>query len=248
MICTAWAADPNAKYPDCWTWGDEQPPTEFRSSLPPPAPDEGPVYDVPLNERQKAQGAKAVKRAIAEGRMLPTVEGHIPLQKMVPLHRWDADHRDTALAYFRRLQKDGLPHTNGKLAHAPSRVWRYRGSPDYLEQQIQRLRLPASIKKRAQTNKEVCQASTLLGQLSERLIKCASNNGENISMTPQERADINAAIDEGERFVAILVCATAGMAQALDEARAAYKLPPKQRDFEIISVYDQPAESNGKSH
>lgn len=177
------------------------------------------------------------------------MRGEKRMEKLVVLHRWEAGSRDDAARYFTGLRQNGIPHSTN-VAIAPARVWRYRGAPYYLDQQMERLKLTLMQCKRARDSNEFHRISGLLGQLSEQLVK-AMRNGD-VILDPRESAGVNATLEQCDDYVAQLFMTTAAAAQAVDEARAAYKLPPKPRPFEILSEHDVPSgpptETNGESH
>lgn len=250
MLCKAWGQI-GSKYPECWTYGEEEPPTSTSGGVPasPESPqqynnwDGKPPLDPTIPVAQQKANRAATKRILG---------GAQPINNLVPLCTWEvngsteAENRLAALNFFKGLQRDGIPHTNGH-AQAPQRVWRYKGSPVYLDRHIARLRLPARISAHGQKLTEVKAVSSLLGQLSNTYFKAIPKDGKP-SLLPSERLAVKAALDQAEEFVGTLAAATAGMAEALDEARAAFGFDPKPRDFELISVYDQPATTNGKHH
>ncbi len=178
------------------------------------------------------------------------MRGDKRMEKLVPLHTWEVTgDRSDAARYFAGLLKDGIPHSKN-VAVAPTRVWRYRGAPYYLDQQMERMKLTLMQCKRARDSNEFHRISNLLGQLSEQLVK-AMRNGD-VSLDVREAVGVNATLDQCESYVEQLFMTAAAAAQSVDEARAAYKLPSKPRPFLILSEYDVPSgptsDTNGESH
>ncbi len=228
MICTAWGFH-GQRYPDCWTYGEEKPPTS-QSELP-----RDPKNDLPTYETWDK--AKSQQSAVIDGRA--------SVRQMVPLYRWEADNREAGQNTFNGLRRNGIPNTNEPVV-SPNRLWRYNGAPLYLSRQMRRLRAVESLVKRTQMdNKEIHRASGLLGQLSERLVKRATNG--KVDLLPSEAKDIVAVLDQVEKDVTQLHMAAAGLAQAADEARAAYGLEPTHRPFGVVCEYDEAPSTNGKA-
>ncbi len=222
--------------PKCIAWGIVDPRTELQRPQMWTWGDETPPTDS-INVGSHSVGGEPMR-------------GDKRMEKLVPMHSWEVNgDRADAARYFSGLLKNGIPHS-ANVVVAPTRVWRYRGAPYYLDQQMERLKLTLMQCKRARDSNEFHRISGLLGQLSEQLVK-AMRNGD-VKLDIREAVGVNATLDQCDDWVAQLFMTAAAAAQAVDEARAAYKLPPKPRPFLIICDYDMPSgkptESNGESH
>jgi hypothetical protein len=216
--------NPRAKvqFPQAWTFGDEEPPT---SNIPDDKPHV--VGGIILADEKR-------------------------MQRLVPLHRWESTDRAGAAHYYKNsLLKNGIPHSTNVVV-APTRVWRYRGCPYYVDQQVERFRATGNLAKRAYRSDEFHRISHLLGQLSEQLVKQILHNGEVVLTNDKEVASVEATLSQCEEYATQLHVLAAAATQALDEARAAYRLPPKQRELAVLCVYDVPSGSgsatNGETH
>jgi hypothetical protein len=177
-----------------------------------------------------------------------------PIRKLELVHTWEVHGKDDnecrtqGAEYFRKLLRDGIPHTDPRqLFQAPSRVWRFRGFPQFLAAQGARMRLPAAYAKKCEVNPELAKISQLLGQLSERFIK-GSRLGGISAIQGNDKTSANDAIEICEQSVARLHLVAAAAAQAVDEARAAFG-QSIVREFSVVSEYDEIVKSkpNGKS-
>jgi hypothetical protein len=196
----------------CWTWGNEEPPTA----------------DIP-KDRAHMVGGEPIR-----------------MDKLVPMHRWEAGDRGQAAQYYKTLLVRGIPHSEGtrralEPTRIPNQVWRYRGAPYYLEQQMDRMRLTAQVTKRAHHSREFHQVSHLLGELSERLVKMVSNG--HVDLNIKEAEAISAVLEQCDEHVAQLCMVAAAAAQAVDEARMAYGLPLRHRVVNVLCEYDVPVPS-----
>ena len=57
-------------------------------------------------------------------------------------------------------------------------MWRFRGSPHYIDQQGERLGVPKILTDRARHNPEIYRVSVLIGQLCERYHRSRRENHE----------------------------------------------------------------------
>jgi hypothetical protein len=205
------------QFPQTWTWGDEEPPTA----------------NIPAADARKDRPAHFVAGQL------------VHMDRLQPLHRWEAGDRGQAAAYFVTLLKNGIPHVPAtEIAKVPLRVWRFRGAPHYIEQQGERLRLTTQTVKRAVDNKELRWMAGLLSQLSERLVR-VFNNGD-VHLDPKEAEAVHSTFLQAEESIARLHLLAASSAHAVDEARAAYNLPPYARPFAVTCEFDPNLQTNGE--
>jgi hypothetical protein len=115
--------------------------------------------------------------------------------------------------------------------------WHFRGSPHYLSEQGRRLGLSTILVSRAASNPVIHKASVLLGQLCERWHKLRVEDGHPV-IGFAERAQVRAALLQCELESDKLHALAATMHTMLDEAWAAYELPPPERYFRVSCDYD----------
>jgi hypothetical protein len=111
-------------------------------------------------------------------------------------------------------------------------MWRFRGSPHYLDQQAQRLGITQVLADRARHNPEIYRLSVLLAQLSERYHRARKENGKPLLYTT-ELAQIKGTLEQCElelQKLHLLAAAADGM---LDEAWHAFGCEPPERLFEV---------------
>jgi len=116
-------------------------------------------------------------------------------------------------------------------------MWRFRGTPYYLNEQARRLRITQVLADRARHNKEIYQVSVLLAQLCERYHRARTEDGKPVFQAT-ELAQIKGTLGQCELELDKLH-ALAGSAQAmLDEAWSAFGLDTPVRHFAVLSDYD----------
>ena len=81
--------------------------------------------------------------------------------------------------------------------HETSIMWRFRGSPYYLDQQAKRLGITQVLADRARHNTEIYQLAVLLAQLSERYHRARKENGKPVFYTT-ELAQIKGTLEQCE--------------------------------------------------
>jgi hypothetical protein len=127
----------------------------------------------------------------------------------------------------------------GKLVTEQT-MWRFRGTPHYLEKQAVRLGISQSLAHRARHNPEIYHVSVLLAQLCERFHKARKENGRPVFF-PTEMAEIRGTLMQAENELSKLH-ALAGSAQAmLDEAWRAFGFNCPERHFAVLCDYDAPS-------
>jgi len=119
-------------------------------------------------------------------------------------------------------------------------VYRFKGTPFYLDRQAERLGLPRVLTDRARHNKEIHEIATLLGQLCERWHQARKLAGRAVFQGP-ELEQIKGTLGRCERELEKLH-ALAGTAAAMcDDAYAAFGLSPPERPFAILCDFDAPS-------
>jgi len=118
-------------------------------------------------------------------------------------------------------------------------MWRFRGSPHYLDAQAKRLGVAESIASRARHNAEIFRVQVLLAQLSERYHRAPKENGEPRFGGP-ELAQIKGTLEQAELEVQKLHMLAASAAAAVDEAAAAFHCTLTPRPYELLCEYDTP--------
>ncbi len=120
--------------------------------------------------------------------------------------------------------------------------WKFEGSPHYLTQQADRLGMDRSTAHRSRDNRELLAISTFLCQMSDRM-KAANKAGVHV-FHGADRAQIEAGFNAQELNVHKLHMLAATASAVLDEARAAFGLPPMDRPFLVLSDHSP---HNGKT-
>jgi len=119
-------------------------------------------------------------------------------------------------------------------------MWRFRGTPHYLGQQAARLGVTQVLADRARNNQEIYRVSVLLAQLCERFHSARKEAGRPIFGGP-ELGQIRGTLGQAEQECAKLHALAAAAAIMIDEATAAFDLPPAERDFAVLSNHDYPS-------
>jgi hypothetical protein len=116
-------------------------------------------------------------------------------------------------------------------------MWRFRGTPHYLNEQAKRLGITQILADRARHNAEIYRVSVLLAQLCERYHRARSEDGKPVFQAT-ELAQIKGTLEQCELELDKLH-ALAGSAQGmLDEAWSAFGFKVPQRPFYIMCNYD----------
>ena len=116
-------------------------------------------------------------------------------------------------------------------------MWRFRGTPYYLDAQGERLGLSKALTDRARHNPEVYRVSVLLGQLCERYHR-ASKEGGHAVVPPAELAQIRGTLGQCEQELAKLHVLAAASQAMVDEAHDAFGLDAPGRAFRVRSDFD----------
>jgi hypothetical protein len=113
-------------------------------------------------------------------------------------------------------------------------MWRFRGTPHYLNGQAKRLGITQILADRARHNAEIYRVSVLLAQLCERYHRARIQDGMPV-FHATELAQIKGTLEQCEQELGKLH-ALAGSAQSmLDEAWSAFgfKVPPVRRSLQL---------------
>ena len=116
-------------------------------------------------------------------------------------------------------------------------MWRFRGTPYYLDAQGDRLGLSKVLIDRARHNQEVYRMSVLLGQLCERYHKAAKEGGRAV-LPPAELAQIRGTLGQCEQELEKLHALAAAAQAMVDEAHLAFGLGVPDRCFRVKCDFD----------
>jgi hypothetical protein len=125
-------------------------------------------------------------------------------------------------------------------------LWRFRGSPHYLDAQAARLGLPKVLADRARHNAEIFRVQVLVSQLCERFHRARKENGKPVFALP-ELAQIKGTLEQAELELQKLHMLAAATAAMLDEAWMAFELLAPNRPFAVCCDYDTSLLSLGDS-
>src|SRR4029077_8269532 len=107
-------------------------------------------------------------------------------------------------------------------------IWRYRGSPHYLNQQGSRLGITQVLVDRARNNQEIYRVSVLLSQLAERYHKARKEDGKPV-LYLTELAQIKGTLEQAEQECSKLHALAASSAEMIDGAYAAFEIAQSPR-------------------
>jgi hypothetical protein len=116
-------------------------------------------------------------------------------------------------------------------------MWRFRGTPHYLDAQGERLGLSKVLTDRARHNPEVYRVSVLLGQLCERYHRATKEGGRAV-VTPAELAQIRGTLGQCEQELEKLHALAAASQAMVDEAHQAFGLEAPGRHFRVRCDFD----------
>jgi len=116
-------------------------------------------------------------------------------------------------------------------------MWRFRGSPHYLDAQALRLGLPKVLADRARHNAEIFRVQVLVSQLCERYHRARKEDGRPVFGQP-ELGQIRGTLEQAELELQKLHMLAAASAAMLDEAWEAFALDSPNRPYEILCNYD----------
>jgi hypothetical protein len=116
-------------------------------------------------------------------------------------------------------------------------MWRFRGTPYYLDAQGERLGLSKVLTDRARHNPEVYRVSVLLGQLCERYHQAPKQDGRAVVL-PAELAQIRGTLGQCEQELEKLHALAAAAQAMVDEAHQAFGLDLPERRFRVKCDFD----------
>jgi hypothetical protein len=116
-------------------------------------------------------------------------------------------------------------------------MWRFRGTPYYLDAQGERLGLSKILTDRARHNPEVYRVSVLLGQLCERYHRAPKEDGRAV-VSPAELAQIRGTLGQCEHELEKLHALAAASQAMVDEAHEAFGLEVPGRHFRVRCDFD----------
>jgi hypothetical protein len=116
-------------------------------------------------------------------------------------------------------------------------MWRFRGTPYYLDAQADRLGISKVLVDRARTNAEIHRIATLLGQLCERYHRAPKEDGRAVVFAA-ELAQIQGTLGQAECELSKLHALAAAAAAMVDEAHRAFGLAAPQRSHRVACDFD----------
>jgi hypothetical protein len=116
-------------------------------------------------------------------------------------------------------------------------LWRFRGSPHYLDAQAARLGLSKVLADRARHNAELFRVQVLISQLCERFHKARKEDGRPVFGQP-ELAQVKGTLEQAELELQKLHMLAGAAAAMLDEAWKAFGLALPYRPFGVACDYD----------
>ena len=116
-------------------------------------------------------------------------------------------------------------------------MWRFRGTPYYLDAQGERLGLSKILTDRARHNPEVYRVSVLLGQLCERYHRARKEDGCAVVL-PAELAQVRGTLGQCEQELQKLHALAAAAQAMVDEAHQAFGLDVPERRFRVKCDFD----------
>jgi hypothetical protein len=116
-------------------------------------------------------------------------------------------------------------------------MWRFRGTPYYLDAQGDRLGLSKVLTDRARHNPEVYRVSVLLGQLCERYHQARKQDGRAVVL-PAELAQVRGTLGQCEQELDKLHALAAAAQAMVDEAHQAFGLDAPERRFRVKCDFD----------
>jgi hypothetical protein len=118
-------------------------------------------------------------------------------------------------------------------------MWRFRGSPYFLDRQAARLGLPKVLADRSRHNAEIYRCQVLISQLCERYHRARKEDGKPVFANP-ELAQVRGTLEQAELELQKLHMLAAASAEMLDEAWTAFGLKSSERPYEVSCDYDTP--------
>ena len=116
--------------------------------------------------------------------------------------------------------------------------WHARGSLYHLILQGERLGIARVAVDRARRNAEIHRVATLLGQLNERYHRLPRDERGEPAMVGGVLSIVEGTLVQCEEECQRLHALAAACQAMIDEARAAYRLPPAERSMRVASDFD----------
>jgi hypothetical protein len=118
-------------------------------------------------------------------------------------------------------------------------MWRFRGTPHYLDAQGARLGLSKILTDRARHNPEIHRVATLLGQLCERWHRLPKSGDGQAVTFPAELAQVKGTLGQALEESAKLHVLAASAQAMIDEAHRAYGIEPPESFFRVRCDFDE---------
>jgi hypothetical protein len=116
-------------------------------------------------------------------------------------------------------------------------MWRFRGTPHYLDQQAKRLGITQVLADRARNNPEIYRVAVLLAQLSERYHGARRENGRPV-LYQTELAQVKGTLEQCELELQKLHMLAAASDAMLADAWQAFGFAKQSRIFEVNTSVD----------
>ena len=116
-------------------------------------------------------------------------------------------------------------------------LWRFRGSPYYLDQQALRLGISQVLADRARHNSEIYRLAVLMSQLSERYHRARKEDGIAVFYAT-ERDQIRGTLEQCEMELQKLHMLAGAADAILSDAWQALGFPDPHRSFRVTSDHD----------
>ncbi len=117
-------------------------------------------------------------------------------------------------------------------------LWRFRGTPCYLDVQGKRLGVSQVLTDRARLNPEIHRVSVLIAQLSERYRVLPKESYRAVA-SPPELASVRGTLVQAETEMAKLHALAAAAQAMIDDGYRAYGMEPPHRHFAVCCEFDQ---------
>jgi hypothetical protein len=116
-------------------------------------------------------------------------------------------------------------------------LWRFRGTPHYLDAQAARLGLSKVLADRARHNAEIFRVQVLVSQLCERFHRARKQDGNPV-FGHAELGQIRGTLEQAELELQKLHMLAAASTAMLDDAWNAFGLAWPHRPYAIVCEYD----------
>jgi hypothetical protein len=116
-------------------------------------------------------------------------------------------------------------------------MWRFRGSPHYLDQQARRLGITQVLADRARHNPDIFRLAALLAQLCERYHRARKENGKPVFYST-ELGQIKGTLEQCELELQKLHMLAGAADAMLEEAWEAFGYEAPQRRFNVHCEHD----------